>query len=440
MLQGEWGALRWEVSPGKVTAVHSLEVGCGARTKTDDEKDCTVFVGRSLETVRLSYRTSVMTGGSPGKELEAAQKLVKTSNPLYIGTEQIGVNNFMLKSVELSEATLNGSGAVVSGTLTLDFIENAAAISDTGIKLTYAGAEFARKVSIAECWIDQYAEDHADTLEIHFNDSEKKWDTWAKEGMAGKEITAEFDTIKTGKMFVHTVKPDGAVYVLKAMSIPPGAMNPTSKSWEKVTLEMIAKEIAGRHGLGFKSFDTKGITRAYVRQNNTPDFSFLSYRCRLEGAAFLVYDGSLILYDEAKRETAKPGKSVSLDGSKTVFSAEDNTARAFKKATVDNGEYVGTYTDAAMTGTAELRQHIDERLASAAEAGGIAQGFLRQKNKYRNIAVLERDILRAVAAGSTVTLTSAKVTSWGGAAYIYRIRHSLLKNRSKIWVRKPLAW
>jgi uncharacterized protein len=440
MVQAEWNGQKWEISKEKVRPVSSLEIENTARTKTDSENDVTVFVGRGLELANLTFKTSTMTGGDPAAERAALDKLVGTAAPLYVGEEQIGENDMLLRSAEISNAVLNGEGAIIAAEITLDFVEKANPGSDTGIKIIYSGKNIAGDVSIAACWVEHYAEDHADVLEIRFSDPKKEWDGWAKEGMTGEEIRVEYGNINTGKLYVHSVKPDGAVFVLKAMSIPPTALNPASKSWEEVTLEMIAEEIAGRHGLTFKSFNTKGTKRAYVRQDNQADLVFLSRRCKMEGAAFLVYDGALVLYDEQAREAENPSKVMGLDASTTIFTAEDNTAAAFHSCAVENGECTGTHTDADVPGDAVLLKQIDDKLASDDEALGIAKGYLRQANKWRKILTVERDLFAAVCAGSTVKIETKKASSWAGAVYVFRMRHDLVKNRSKIWARRPLKW
>lgn len=440
MVQAEWNNQKWEISGDKVRPVISLDIETGARTETDSEKDATVFIGRELELVSLVFKTSTMTGGDPAKERKQYDELVGKSAPLYIGTEQIGENDMLLKSADFSNVIMNSDGVILAAEVRLDFIENADPLSDTQIKIIYAGKDISKDVSIAACWVEHYAEGHADILEIHFNDPDKKWDGWAKEGMTGKDIQVEKGNIKTGKMSINSVMPSGSVFVLRAMSTPQSAVNPTSKSWEEVTLEMIAEEIAGRHGLAFEKHDTQEITRAYVRQDNQPDFAFLASRCKMEGAAFLVYDGTLVLYDENARESETPAKVIGIDISTTVFSAEDNTDKAYNLCTVDNGECKGEAKDDDVPGNASLLKQINDKLASDDEAAGIAKGYLRQANKNRRILVIDRDLYSAVCAGSTVKVETKKASSWSGAVYVFRMRQDLVKNKTKMWARRPLKW
>ena len=100
-------------------------------------------------------------------------------------------------------------------------------------------------------------------------------------------------------MFVESVVPESGIVTLRAYSMPQSVKDKRSKAWEKVKFLQLAQEIAGRHGLTLQTFGITDQTYDYVEQNNLPDFAFFQQRCTLEGAAFLVYDGKLVVYDEA---------------------------------------------------------------------------------------------------------------------------------------------
>ncbi len=128
----------------------------------------------------------------------------------------------------------------------------------------------------------------------------------------GDTIAVEDGAAKTGKMFVESVVPESGLITLRAYSAPQSTKHKRSKSWEKVKFLQLIQEIAGRHGLTVETYGITDQTYDYVEQNNLPDFAFLQARCTLEGAAFLVYDGKLVVYDEAYMEGQQPVETITI--------------------------------------------------------------------------------------------------------------------------------
>ena len=137
-------------------------------------------------------------------------------------------------------------------------------------------------------------------------------------------------------MFVESVVPESGIITLRAYSVPQSAKDKRSKSWEKVKFLQLAQEIAGRHGLTLETYGITDQTYDYVEQNNLADFAFFQNRCTLEGAAFLVYDGKLVVYDEAYMESQQPVDTITItpandfeyrdEGTNAYGSAEASTA------------------------------------------------------------------------------------------------------------------
>ena len=58
----------------------------------------------------------------------------------------------------------------------------------------------------------------------------------------------------------------------------------------------VITEIAGRNNLGVENYDIENRTIPFLEQENMSDLQFISERCELEGCAFVIYDGKIILY------------------------------------------------------------------------------------------------------------------------------------------------
>ena len=222
-----------------------------------------------------------------------------------------------------------------------------------------------------------------------------------------------------------------------AYSAPQSTKDKRSKSWERVKFLQLIQEIAGRHGLTVETYGITDQTYDYVEQNNLPDFAFLQARCTLEGAAFLVYDGKLVVYDEAYMEGQQPVDTITITPAND-FEYRDEGAYAYGSAEAVNGGLTGTFS-APAGGDKVLRKILPFRMTDQAEADRFAKGLLRDANKEATVATLwTGTLLREYAAGSVVTLSTEGVASWDGTAFVSRIRHDYVKTRSKLYLRKPL--
>ena len=303
------------------------------------------------------------------------------------------------------------------------------------MKILYQGVDIFPEVSVHRCFHDMYGEKQSDELLLKLNDTRQLWDVWSPK--KGDTIAIEDGAAKTGKMFVESVVPESGIITLRAYSMPQSVKDKRSKSWEKVKFLQLAQEIAGRHGLTLETYGITDQTYDYVEQNNLPDFAFFQSRCTLEGAAFLVYDGKLVVYDEAHMESQTPADSITITPA-SDFEYRDEGASSYGSAEVVNGGLTGTFS-APSGGDKVLRKIIPIRMSNQSEADRFAKGLLRDANKAAVTGTLwTGSLLRNYAAGSLVTLATDGVKSWDGPAFISRIRHDYVKTRSKLYLRKPL--
>ena len=303
------------------------------------------------------------------------------------------------------------------------------------MKIIYEGVDIYPDISVHRCYHDMYAEKQSDELLLKLNDTRQLWDVWQPK--KGDTIALEDGAAKTGKMFVESVVPESGIITLRAYSVPQSVKDKRSKSWEKVKFLQLADEIAGRHGLTLETYGITDRLYDYVEQNNLPDFAFLQSRSTLEGAAFLVYDGKLVVYDEAYMEGQAPADTITITPA-SDFEYRDEGANAYGIAEAVNGGLTGHFT--APGGTEKLlRKILPFRMTDQSEADRFAHGLLRDANKGATVATLwTSSLLRNYAAGSVVNLTTEGVASWDGPAFISRIRHDYVKTRSKLYLRRPL--
>lgn len=436
-IQATWRGMKWEISPTRIASIGTLSTAAEVKRVSDSTTGKSKITGMELQALTIDYLCSVETGGKPREEYKKWESMLGQYGPLRIAGSRFGPANFQLRKAEISNAALDAQGRIRRGTITLNFVEYADPTSSGDMQIIYQGKDIYPDISVKACEHDMYAESQADSLVLRFNDTSHLWDSWSVEQESTIEVIE--GTARTGKMYIYDVTPQNGVYTLKAFSIPPTSKNRTSKSWEKVHFRQLCKEIAQRHGLDYEEHGVTDQLYNYVTQNNLPDFVFLEQRCKLEGCSFLVFDGKLVVYSEKEIEATSPQMLLELNTDAT-FNYSDNTAKSYKSAEIVNGTRVGTYSAASESGSRIFHKNITIPMNSAAEANRFAKNLLRMENKNQRTGVIEWDIQRDLAPGSMLQLKTFGAKSWDGYAFVSRIRHNYLTEKSKIFIRKPLSY
>ena len=302
------------------------------------------------------------------------------------------------------------------------------------MKLLYQGADIYNQVSVNTCIYDSYGEQRPDALRIVFNDGNNVWDNWGPS--KGDTIQVILGACNTGKMYINEVKPENGKMSLRATSVPQGHNEAYSKSWEYIHFKQICNEVASRHNLRCEFHGVEDQIYKYVKQQNKEDFIFLEERCVLEGCAFLVYDGKLVVYSESNLESKEPIGNLLITNT-AKFEYEDRSSDYYGKCNLKNGSLTGTYCvdDAGKT----LTKVMDILIASQAEANRFAKNILRFENKKMTAAICDNDVFfPGYAAGSLINIKTPGVQSWNGKVFCSHVRHDLVKAKTKLFFRKPL--
>ena len=304
------------------------------------------------------------------------------------------------------------------------------------IEVKFRGVDITKDVSVNRCYHDMYCEGRSDTLHIRFNDPQNQWDIWQPK--VGDEISVSYGSIGTGKMFVDSATPENGLYTIVATSIPPSAKEGKSKAWQKIFLSQIGKEIAGNHGLGFQSYGVTDVQYDYILQTNETDFAFFQRLCTLEGCAYLVFDGVLVMYSQSYMEGIAPVKTIAItsDGD---YKFIDNSARLYGSCLIERGLYKGTYT----AGNGATRKYVPEMnipitMSSQSEADRYAMNLLRSVNKGMLNGYIYSRIMPEFAAASTAALENYRAPSWNGAVFLTHVRNDYANGKSKVFFRKLL--
>ena len=302
------------------------------------------------------------------------------------------------------------------------------------MNLYYNGTDIYNDVSVNYCVHEMHAEKQADTLVIRFNDTKGVWSKW--QPADGDAIRFKDGASDTGKMFIHSMKPQNGLFTIRAMSMPKSGTTKKSKSWEGVRFLQIANEIAENHGLTFQNYGCEDQVYPYLKQQNETDFAFFSRLCTLEGCQMLIYDGKLLAYNESYIEAQPIAGSLDVDEAGN-FSYEDNRSRCYAACEIASGAHSGKFNAPGANTTAVLRPE-GIHATSNSEAARFAKGLLRNANKYGKTGQFSRSLLTGYAAASLLQLKTKKASAWDGAVFLYKVRHDFVGNKSTLYFRELL--
>lgn len=301
------------------------------------------------------------------------------------------------------------------------------------MNIYYNGVDIYGSISLNYAVHEMYAEKQADGLVLRFNDPNGVWSEW--EPAEGDEIQVKEGYADTGIMYVHRMTPENGFFTVRALSIPLSANNKNSNSWEGVRLLQLGEQIADAHGLAFDSYGVTDQVYSYIAQDNETDLAFFSRLAMLEGCQMLVYDGRLILYDEAELEAVPPTGELEV-GENGVFAYYDNRSRCYGSCEVASGGCSGSFD--APEGYNNTLRPAGIRATSDGEAERFARGLLRNANKYAHTGRFTKALQTEFAAASLFDLSTPKASMWNGPVFVYKVRHDYVRNASTIYFRKLL--
>ena len=470
-----WNMLPFGPIPGPNTflPVQSFHMTTEVKLETDEETGAIKVTGREPQECCFSIRVQSVTGADPrethaaleamrgmsggiylanGKESTAAQaaldalqtsdwrKLFTAENATSLGKElllgaNMGGTNFLLTAVNIDAEGITNRGAINEALITLSLTEDAKQAQTGGLRVFINDKDITESIAVAACIYEMHAEGQADSLEITFSDTKKQWDNW-KPSAEGDTVRITDGAVDSGKMYLDAIKPENGKYKLKAYSTPKSAFSIKSRSFDGLSLPQLAKKIADENNLTVKLYDIPETRYQYAQQKGQSDLAFLQTMSKKAGAAFIIYDGALCLYSEKHIEKREASKTLA-PGRTDKFTITGDKHETYSKCELRNGTHTGTATDSSVKTGKVYRETVQTTWAGQADANAEAAAKLRQLNKGGKRAELTMSTQRQLAAGSVVRLIC---TGWTGAAFIYKIRHDLLRKRSRIWLREPLSY
>lgn len=373
---------------------------------------------------------------SDWRKMLTADGALELAKSLLIG-EKMGGVNFMLHKVTFDAQGTHANGKVYDGRITLTFTEDAGESQTGGLIVYVNDKDVTKSLALHSGLYETHAEGQADCLIMTFADTKGEWAKWKPaDGDKSDTVKLTDGAIRTGKMFIDKLEPQGSTYKLTAYSIPKKLYSKKSRSFTALSLPTLAQKIAKEHGLECKAYNVPEVAISYTSQNAQSDLQFLQKLCEQNACSFLVYNGALCIYSQPYIEGREPTKTLT-----PAFSAEftvSNDAQArYASCELRNGTYTGTASDANVTTGKVYRESVTSAWGSQADANAEAASKLRMLNRGTTMAELDMPLQRQLMAGSVVRLICK---GWTGSAFVYRCRHDLGAKRSHLWLRKPLAY
>jgi len=300
------------------------------------------------------------------------------------------------------------------------------------MRVIFKGSDITKDISLNYCVHDMYAERESDSVTLRFNDPKGVWSKWNPK--TGDDVSFEKDSGKTGKMFIHSLKPENGLYTVRAMSMPISGKVRKSRSWDSLRFLKLANTIASENGLGFKNYGCEDFLYTFMEQRNETDFELFYRVCMLEGCQMLIYDGNLIAYNEQQFEAKPPTGTLDI-GDDGVFEYINNSHETYGSAEVSVGKYTGTFNAPRVNNSRILRPNFPIRVNSDAEAVRYAHGLLRNANKNEKRGTFSKDLILGYAAASLTRLSTTKASAFNGTVFISRIRHDYIGNKSRVYFR-----
>lgn len=301
------------------------------------------------------------------------------------------------------------------------------------VKLIYNGTDIYDSVTVKSARISTHDGRMSDTVKMTFANAANTWNKW--DGRSGDTLRVIDEEIDTGTLTVNEFRTYGDYADIYAIAMPRSMKERRTKTWSSVRLYEVVAEIAKRNGLDANVSGVADRLYPALAQRNETDAAFLQRLCTLEGAAFVVWDGTLTVYDQLDREQSGATGTVYIlpeDG----FAYSDNRAAMYRAAELVCGTVRGAYTDTTVDGDRVLRITSGVTASTDGEAGRFARGLLRDANKGVMTGSFTVKLKRSLAAGSVVNISNARAGAWNGTVVLTDVHHHLAREQTTATFRR----
>lgn len=303
------------------------------------------------------------------------------------------------------------------------------------VSIIYNGKEIARGFGSMVSSLDftDVASGESDAISINLCNIDKRWiKSWMpkKGDKIGAKIYLDnwdkdsvIKVIQCGTFTLDDLSFSGRPLVcnIGAVSMPQaGGFNSQKKkkTWEKNTIEQIAKKIATKAKVKLY-YEAKSIKITSIEQSDKTDCEFLSSICKDYGLAMKTYAGKICIYDEEKYEKRK-----------AVVTLKESDMLTWTYNTTVTGTYTGaiiTYTGSGDSkeikikiGKGERILKIDQQADSKADAELKGRAKLREENKKATTMSVTIRANPKIISSSCVNITTLEKLN--GKYYVEKVK------------------
>lgn len=281
------------------------------------------------------------------------------------------------------------------------------------------------------------ASGESDSISLSLTDEDKKWiDAWMPE--KGDRISADIrfrnwqkddteESFRCGSFTLDDLSFSGNPITCKigAVSVPQNDdFNATkrTKTWEGVTVEGIASEIASKAGVALY-YQAATISVDLLEQNEQEDCAFLYSVCQNYGLSMKVFSDKIVIYDTEAYEQSAPTATIDIKDADTSWSYNTTIKGTYTGATfsysdpLNEEEYI---IDIGSPGRM-LNLNVDANNVWDAEKKGIAK--LNAENKKittMSITVFRRE---PIVASQVVAITG--IGKLDGNYFVDKVKHTV---------------
>lgn len=244
----------------------------------------------------------------------------------------------------------------------------------TFIQLYYKGEKLDQWINdyLTSFTYDDPAAGESDSISISLRDTEKQWiGKWMP--IKGDYLVAAINDKTCGAFLIDDISFSGRPIQanIKGVSTPANTCfkkTKRSKTWEKISIQEIGKQIASVYDLDFV-YDGGVVKIDSLEQSEQSDSEFLENLCKKYGLSMKLYYYKLIIYDDAMYE--KKEKIKTIDESDMLSWSFNSTL---------NGTYTGgkiQYTNPNSEKTIDLVVGDSTRLYESTEKADSLQDAKR---------------------------------------------------------------
>ncbi len=299
-----------------------------------------------------------------------------------------------------------------------------ASLTFNGKNVTAALGEYLQSVTYTDV-----ADGSSDEIEIEVQDSDLRWmHGWAPK--KGDLISGDFNfsnwnhdgdnfNLTCGDFVLDQIKFNGGPRTLKmnAVAVPAAESFKTrdrTKTWKKITIRKILRQIASRYRLGF-SYAAGSIRITKLEQSEKTDCAFLADLCKKYGLGMKIFRNRLIVYDKGAYEkrasiaTLHPDDFIDDDwdyesdihGTYTGCRITYKTTKKKKKKKKSVSTYIGIKGENA---AGARTKKLNQTCGSVAEARQIAAAEVNRSNEQADVLTGQIFANANICAACVVTL------------------------------------